>query len=208
MSLPIVEFIIPTYNRPHSLMMTIHSIYSQSADNWRISVVADAPYDGFEKVKNYFDGDDRITFDCLQGPHNDWGHTPRIHGLQKSNHPWNIMTGDDNYYFPCFLEAFNMCIVKPDVNFVFCDMYHNYSNYEYGSSELRQVELPPGYSEKYRYEGMDIGAFATRTELAKQIPFHKHLHWADGKFAADYWNEFCRSNGNIIKITKAFYVHN
>lgn len=199
------EFIIPTYDRPNQLMMTIHSIYSQSVDNWRITVVVDAPYKGLDKVIKYFDGDDRIRFDTTlkNGPHNDWGHTPRIRGMEIAEEEWLIMTGDDNYYFPCFLEAFSSA-VDDNTLFIFCDMYHNYSGYDYGSSELRKIPIPGGF----RYEGLDIGAFATRTKLAKQIPFYRHLHWADGKFAADYWEKHCKVHGSIKKIPKGFYVHN
>lgn len=194
------EFVIPTYNRPAGLMMVINSIYCQSVDNWSISVVADAPYDGYEKIVKFYEGDDRIRFHMLEGgPHKDWGHTPRIYGKENAVEEWLIMTGDDNYYFPCFLEAFNSC-VDDDTNFIFCDMYHNYSGYVYEESQLRRVGN--------RFEGMDIGAFATRTKLAQQIPFRKELHWADGQFAAEYWQAFCTKEGAIKRIPKGFYVHN
>ena len=41
-----IEFIIPTYNRPHQLMGVISSIFSQTSPNWKIHVVADGVYDG------------------------------------------------------------------------------------------------------------------------------------------------------------------
>lgn len=194
------EFVIPTYNRPNELMMTIHSIYSQSAKNWKISVVADAPYKGLDKIIKYFDGDDKISFHTLEGgPHKDWGHTPRIHGMMNATEEWLIMTGDDNYYFPCFLDAFNSCIDEK-TNFIFCDMYHNYTGYVPEKSELRKIGN--------RYEGMDIGAFATRTKFAKTIPFRKELHWADGQFAGEYWEAYCLEQGAIKHINRGFYVHN
>jgi len=194
------EFVIPTYNRPHQLMMTIHSIYSQTVNNWKISVVADAPYNGLDKVINYFDGDSRISFKILDGgPHNDWGHTPRIYGMMNASEEWLVMTGDDNYYLPCFLEAFNSC-VDEKTNFIYCDCLHNYGGYVPGESQLRKVGN--------RYEGLDIGAFATRTKMAKTIPFRKELHWADGQFAADYWDMYCKEYGSIKHMKKLFYIHN
>ena len=199
------EFVIPTYKRPHQLMMTINCIYSQTVDNWRISVVADADYEGYSKVVDYFKGDDRIRFHTLEGgPNNDWGHTPRIYGMQNAKEGWLIMTGDDNYYFPCFLEYFNRC-VDDKTNFIFCDFYHNYTNYIPETAELRRIDTLDGNS---RYEGLDVGCYATRSELAKKIPFQKHLHWADGQFAADYWSAFCREEGAIKKVNHRFYVHN
>ena len=57
-----IEFVIPTYNRPHQLMSMICSIFSQTSPNWKIHVVADAFYDGYQKVKDYFENDERIKF--------------------------------------------------------------------------------------------------------------------------------------------------
>ena len=37
-----IEFIIPTYNRPNQLLTVIGSILSQTNSNWKIHVVADA----------------------------------------------------------------------------------------------------------------------------------------------------------------------
>lgn len=208
------EFVIPTYKRPHQLMMTINCIYSQTATNWRISVVADAPYEGYDKVVDYFKGDDRIRFHTLEGgPHRDWGHTPRIYGMNNAQEEWLIMTGDDNYYFPCFLEAFNQNITE-STNFIFCNMYHNYSNYVLDRCGIRKIPYGQNGSETlYRYEGMDIGVFATRTKLAQTVTFEKELHWADSKFAADYWEKHCMEGGKLkpgsaVHIDHAFYVHN
>ena len=57
-----IEFVIPTYNRPHQLMGVISSIFSQTSPDWKIHVVADGIYDGYQKVKDYFYGDERIKF--------------------------------------------------------------------------------------------------------------------------------------------------
>ena len=49
-----IEFIIPTYNRPNQLLTVIGSILSQTNSNWKIHVVADAIYPGYENVKDFF----------------------------------------------------------------------------------------------------------------------------------------------------------
>ena len=201
------EFIIGAYGRPNELMMEINSIYAQKAKNWKIHVISDGDYDGFDRVKKYFEGDDKIKFSTVYGPngrYNDWGFSPRQYGIDQSTADWIIMTGDDNYYFPVFLDNFNAC-VDGETNFIFCNMMHNYSNYVPEKTELRKVIYPDGF---FRYEGIDIGCFASRAKYAKQIEIQKHLHWADGQYVADYWEKFCKEPKSIKKIDQVFYVHN
>lgn len=200
-----VEFIIPAYDMPSQLMMCVGSIMSQTANNWKVTVVCDGEFKGLNKILQYFEGEDKIRFHVMEGgPHNDWGHTPRKWGLENATEEWVIMTGHDNYYFPPFLDAFNKAI-DDKTHFVFCDMYHNYADYVYETSQLRKVVFPNG---SWRMEGLDIGAFASRREMAVQIPFNTELHWADGLFAAMYWEKFCKESGSIKHIPKGYYVHN
>jgi glycosyltransferase involved in cell wall biosynthesis len=189
-----VEFIIPTYNRPHHLMCVINSIYSQTNPNWRIHVVADAIYDGYDKVKNYFIDDEKIKFSELEGPHNDWGHTARQYGVDNSKSEWVVMSGDDNYYVPHFLDYF-LNSVDGETTFVFCDMIHNWINNEY-------VYLKT-YPKK---DHIDIGCFMSKTEMAKQIRLDKTRGDADGLFVEEYLTKF--PNGKIMYIPKPLYVHN
>jgi glycosyltransferase involved in cell wall biosynthesis len=201
------EFVIPAYGKPHHLMMAIESIYCQTVSNWKISVYADGQYDGFDKVGKYFDGDDRISFEVMESRSNDWGHSPRVHGMMKATEEWLIMTGDDNYYMPCFVEAFTSC-AKENANFIFCDFLHNYSGYVPEKARLDKVQFQHNGIIGHRYEGMDIGCFATRTKLAQTVPYNKKLHWADGQFAADYWEAHCKHPESIVHINRHFYVHN
>ncbi len=201
------EFVVSYYNSPSNLMMCLGSIMSQTANNWKIHVVADGDSGdpkSYQKIINYFDGDTRIQFSRTESRSNDFGYTPRDYAIKRSTSDWIVMTGHDNYYFPVFLEAFNACI-DDKTNFIFCDMYHNYSNYEYGKAELRKIVYPNGF---VRYEGIDLGCYASRTKFAKQIEIEKTLHWADGKYVADYWTKFCSDDGAIKKINRSFYVHN
>ena len=56
-----IEFIIPTYNRPEKLMVMLSSIKAQSVDRWKVHVVADAIYDGYQEIKDYFKNDERFS---------------------------------------------------------------------------------------------------------------------------------------------------
>ena len=189
-----IEFVIPTYNRPHQLMGVISSIFSQTSPNWKIHVVADGVYDGYQKVKDYYYGDERIRFTELNGPHKDWGHTPRNYGLEHSTEEWVVMTGDDNYYMPVFVEEF-LNVVDKDTHFVFCNMVHNWTNKQY----LVINSIP-------KLGGIDIGNFMSRSDLAKKIKLDVAIEQSDGLFVEEYLRKY--NQGTIKKINKPLYVHN
>lgn len=189
-----IEFIIPTYNRPNQLMTVISSIFSQTSPNWSIHVVADGIYDGYQKVKDYFIGDNRIKFTELNGPHKDWGHTPRNYGLEHATEEWIVMTGDDNYYVPIFVDSF-LSAVDDSTHFVLCNMIHNWVNNEY-----HYINSVP------RLGAIDIGNFMVRTQLAKKIKLDIKKIDADGYFVEEYLTKY--SEGSIKKINKSLYVHN
>ncbi len=190
-----IEFIIPTYNRPNQLMGVISSIFSQRSDKWKIHVVADAPYDGYQKVKDYFHGDERIKFSELEGPHKDWGHTPRNYGLEHATEDWVVMSGDDNYYMPVFVDHFLEVGEKGGVHFVYCDMIHNWVN-----SEYHHIKSQP------RYGAIDIGNFMTKRENAQKLRLNVSQVAADATFVEDYLRKFNREGVRYIQ--KPLYVHN
>lgn len=190
-----IEFIIPTYNRPDKLMVILLSLKAQTVDRWKVHVVADALYDGYQEVKDYFKNDPRFKFSELNGPHKDWGHTARNYGLEHAEEEWVVMSGDDNYYVPVFVEIFLEEVkLRKDVNFVHCNLVHNWINNDYVALQ----SIP-------RVNAIDIGNFMTRTEFAKQLRLDVTKATADGLFVEEYINKF---GGNIIHIPKILYVHN
>ena len=195
-----IEFIIPTYNRPYQLLTILGSIFSQTNTNWKIHVIADADYEGYSEIKKLFNiNSNKIKFTQLNGPHNDWGHTPRLYGLENATEEWIVMSGDDNYYTPNFVNEFIQNIDN-NTNFIYCDMLHNH-NTTHTSAYKYFVSKP-----EINY--IDIGNFATRTSFAKQISFNRGSYAADGEFVEKYITTFCKENNNIKKIEKALYIHN
>lgn len=190
-----IEFVIPTYNRPHQLMTIISSIFSQRDDRWKIHVVADGVYDGYQKVKDYFIGDERIKFSELEKPSQDWGHTPRNYGLKHATEDWVVMSGDDNYYTPVFVDHFLNAAKPAGTNFVFCDMIHNWND-----SQYYYVKSEPVYGK------IDIGNFMTKRIYAQQLKLDVTNNAADAKFVEEYLNKFTKIG--VKYIPKPLYVHN
>ena len=193
-----IEFIIPTYNRIDLLMTCISSIVGQTNPNWTIHVVADCPPEEDQlriaNIAAYYESDDRIKFSVLDKRYNDWGHTPRNYGLQKATEEWVVMTGEDNYYVPTFVENF-LSVVRDDVNFVFCDMVHNWVKDNYIPVKC-DIE----------FGKIDIGNFMTRTLNSQKLKLNTGIEQADYMFVEQYLARFYE--GQIIKIDKILYVHN
>lgn len=194
-----IEFVIPAYGRPYPLLTIIGSILSQSNKNWKIHVVADGDFTGYGEIKNFFSGIEKIKFTELNGPHNDWGHTPRNYGLKNATEEWVIMTGDDNYYTPNFVDTF-LSNINEQTNFIYCDMLHNH--------ETHHTKPYTYFSSQPKINYIDIGNFASRASLAKEIPLNPKSFAADGEFVEEYLKLFCQNSNSIKKINQALYVHN
>lgn len=190
-----IEFIIPTYNRPNHLMCLLNSIVVQTSDMWSVHVIADCPPEGtLDKVIKYFEGDDRIKFTILPERYNDWGHTPRNYGLVNSTEDWVIMTGEDNYYTPFFVEYF-LNEVTPNTHFVYCNMVHNWLGNTY-----------PAIVCQPKHGGVDIGNFMVRRCNIQDMRLNVNEIQADGVFVDEYLNKY--PDGEIKHVNKFLYTHN
>lgn len=191
-----IEFIIPTYSRVNHLITLISSLMAQSNPNWKAHIVADCPPEDIQnKIKGVVDffNDKRIKLTILPERYNDWGHTPRQYGVNKSTEEWVIMTGEDNYYVPEFVNS--MLVEGKNQHFVYCDMVHNWINQEY---------IP--IKTKLNLGHIDIGAFMVKTNLAQKIKLRVNEEWADWYFVEEFVNKF--KYANIKKVNKVLYVHN
>jgi len=188
---PIVEFILPTFNRYKELRMTLSSIVIQTVRNWKVTVVIDnSKDDDMVKVVGSF-GDDRIKYLFTGNRYNDWGHTPREIGKQQADAHYVIMSGDDNYYTPNFVKELGLASANHP-GMIYWDMVHSHYNYQY-------FKCVPAYNQ------IDMGAFATRSDLAKQIKLGTGFA-ADGTYVEDFKKKF--TNEKIVKINKVLFVHN
>ena len=187
----LVDFIIPTYNRPAPLKCMLSSLVAQTNPYWGAHVVIDNPEDveNVKLVESF--NDPRIRWTKLDKRYNDWGHTPREYGKQKSEAKYIIMTGDDNYYTPNFVaEIAPLCSVE--VGMIYWDMVHSHYKYSYFNCMPANGQI-------------DMGAFATRRDLAQQITLGKEYD-ADGRFVDDFKRKF--PTQSISKIKKVLFVHN
>lgn len=191
-----IEFIIPTYNRPKQLLTCLSSLFSQNNDNYVVHVVADAPYQGFNDVMDVFKKQDNLKVSTLNGPHKDWGHTARNYGLDKATEDWVVMSGDDNYYTPVFVDNFLRAVnMGTNVGFVYCDLVHNWLREDY-----IHIKSEP------KVGRIDIGNFMVRRSMIGDQRLDPSQAISDGLFVTEYLNRNKRIG--VIKIDKILYVHN
>lgn len=188
----LVDFIIPTYHRLAPLTSMLASLVAQTNGHWKANVIIDGT-DHLNEITDIIDifNDPRITHTVTDKRYNDLGHTPREIGKQMSAADYIIMTGDDNYYTPNFIEEIKpLCELKTGM--IYWDMVHSHYNYSY-------FKCTPGNGQ------IDMGAFATRRDLAQQIKLNTRYD-ADGWFVEEFKHRF--PTQSITKINKVLFVHN
>lgn len=187
----LVDFIIPTYDRPEPLRCMLASLMAQSDSDWIATVIQDGTdrNESHDVVRSF--DDERISHLATSRRWNDWGHTLREKGKQSSKAKYIIMTCDDNYYTPNLVSELRNAINDAPA-MVYWDMVHSHYNYQL-------FKCTPAFNQ------IDMGAFATRTDLAKQIAM-KTSFAADGEFVRDFCNKFPGETKR--KINKILFVHN
>ena len=188
-----IEFIIPTWERPQELKLILQSLMIQTNPNWIGHVVIDGMTDHYREVKDLYQNEERIRFSHIDGPNNDWGHTARNYGLDNTKEEWIVMTGDDNYYVPTFVQNF-LEIVRYNKDFIYCDMVHDMKRDMY---QPIPSKLELGF--------IDIGNFMIRRSVVGDLRLQVDTYEADWKFV----NYIIKhKTKRITKINKVLYVHN
>lgn len=194
------------YKRYRSLPVLIHSFLAQTLQNFKLIVIHDGPDAQMNALLSPYREQypDEFDFCFSEQRHNDYGHTLRDMGIQLADTDYLLITNDDNYYAPKFLEYMFMPVhqqadAPPDI--VFCDMVHSHHN----PGVTRQ--LPYNHFEtRPQRNFIDMGCFIARTALAQQVGFR------DKGFAGDatYFEDLVAAAGQpkITKIPMALFVHN
>lgn len=194
----IVHIISVAYHRAIPLRILIDSFLVQTNPNWRLYIIHDGPPPpAVQSVISSYN-DLRIQFTSTPTVKGNWGHPNRkfMLGQIPLNHrDFVLMTNDDNYYVPTFIEQMLKECRKYDVGFVYCDTLHSYLKYDVLSTEVREGSI-------------DMGAFIVKLDVAKHIGFnHMHIS-ADGLYAVECAT-FCKLRRlKVVKIPKPLFVHN
>ncbi len=197
-----IHIICVAYERVEPLEILIRSFIVQTNKNWILHIVYDgtAPKKILDIIAPFLDGsrkDERIHFYQSPERNQKYGHPNRrtmLKSIETNQDDFILMTNDDNYYIPRFIE-FMLRQINPRVGMVYCDTVHSHAEYDINYSELRE-------------NCVDLGAFIVRATIAKETGFNHDHFSADGTYAEECLKT-CHKKGLIaIKIKKALFVHN
>jgi glycosyltransferase involved in cell wall biosynthesis len=213
---PKLHVICVAYERPLKLRIFIDCLLVQTDQNWQLYIVHDGPPSkemwnmlklfGITQ-KNRVTKDDKIEF-CysVERYHSDkkqtWGHPNRramLNQLEGNNHDFILITNDDNYYVPTYVETM-LSAVADDIGIIYCDCVHSHVQYQTFHILRCPAEL--------RVKGIDMGAFMVRFDIAKKTGFNHDDFTADGMYAEECYTA-CRIKGlDTVYVHKLLYVHN
>jgi hypothetical protein len=202
--IPTIEIVCVAYKRYGPLKLFVQSILNQTAKNWKLTVYHDGPDEQFDALMNSFahEAPEKIAYRSSEIRHNDWGHSLREEGIRHVTSEYLLITNDDNYYVPLFVQLVTDVIVhETSADVVLFDMVHSHSNP--GGRAL------PAYSyfkTAYQRYSIDIGSAVVRSSLAKQAGFRDKTHDGD----ATYFEDIFRMTPNlkICKLNQVLFVHN
>lgn len=193
------------YKRYKNIPVLIHALLAQTLQNFELLIIHDGPDAAMEKLlAPYRDAHPGvIDFMFSETRFNDYGHSLRDIGLKRAAGDYVLLTNDDNYYAPKFLEYMFAPVrtmdTPPDI--VMCDMIHSHNK------PGGRKQAPYNFFEtKPERLSIDIGCFMARTALARQAGFRDKTHDGD----ATYFEDVVRAAGNpkIVKVPHVLFVHN
>jgi glycosyltransferase involved in cell wall biosynthesis len=197
-----LEIVCTAYERPVLLMTQLCSLAAQTVRNFKILVFHDGYNAEIERVVAKFKDmypniDVRFRFSDVR--YNDYGHSLREIALSESSAEYMLLTNDDNYYTPNFLEDMMPALISGGYDISYCNMIH--------SHEFLDPNNPNGYQPLrtgLRLGAIDIGAFIFDTKLGQRVGFSNKSFEADGHFLEG----LIALGARAYKVEKYLFVHN
>lgn len=191
-----LQIIVAAYdNRIYNFNVFINSFLLQTHKNFILHIVHDgAANQALLDLMHHYSRFCDLRFECIDPPTGVWGHLNRKTALEKLDPNEGdklLITNFDNYYVPVFVEYINKTFTQ-DVDLVYYDFVHSHQGY------MNYKSVP-------EISKIDMGAFITRSKLAKDVGFNSTHYCADGVFIEDYKK---RSNGQACYIDRTLFVHN
>ena len=197
-----LEIVCTAYERPVLLMTQLCSLAAQTKQNFNVIVY----HDGYNPLIEAVVSDFRKLFPNIQTEfkfsdhrYNDYGHSLREIALMEATSKYLLLTNDDNYYTPNFIEELMPALESGNFDISYCNMIHSHMTYRSPS--------PIGYQPLYTQTQLgwiDIGSFIFNTKLGQAAGFSDRGFDADGLFL----ERMMRNGARAFKIEKFLFVHN
>jgi glycosyltransferase involved in cell wall biosynthesis len=201
---PLIEVVCVAYKRYGPLKVLVQSFLNQTAPNWKLTVIHDGADAEFDRIMAALaaEAPDKIKWRATGQRYNDYGHSLRDLGLKDADSDYVLVTNDDNYYIPRFIEILTEAIQKSGADAVYFDMIHSHN--KPGGRPQPSYCL---FETDYKRHSIDMGAAVVRTELAKAAGFRDKTHDGD----ATYFEDVAKAKGKgfkTYKVPRVMLVHN
>ena len=176
---PLVSVIIPTYNRPDYLVLTVDSVLSQTYQNIEIIVVDDASTDNTPQVMSAYG--DRIRY--IREAINTGGEQVILTGLAAAQGKYiNFLDHDDLMYPQKIAHQVQRMEADDQLSMVHCGYHHVDEN---GQLLETITNLPEGYvlDELLRGDFIWSGAPLIRRSCIDQSDIATSLFWCSADWA-------------------------
>jgi len=213
----VLTFVAVAYRRYRQIPVLVHSLAAQTDDRWQLKIYHDGPDERHADVvasaarslvaAGYGEVAGRISYAQTDERQGLYGHPLRAAGLKLATTPWVLLTNDDNYYAPVFVERMLRAAARaPRAAVVACNMIHSHvrTDYEGFGGQERSYGLLKTMPRKCH---IDVGSFMARTELAQAVGFPWTSHDGDG----DYFEALLARAGRhdaFVKVPGVLFVHN
>lgn len=196
-----LHIIVIAYERPVPMRILIDCFISQKTERhqWDMIIVHDGPAsDEVKKTANLYKHDKRIIFIDTNVRVGNWGHENRRETLQLLEgdpDDFVLITNDDNYYVPRFMEMMLNEAEKPKTGMVYCDFLHH--NFDWDVLISRP-----------KVNFIDMGAFIVKLPLAKEVGFAHDVPHSDGLYAEECAARCLQTGLRVAKVVKPIFIHN
>jgi glycosyltransferase involved in cell wall biosynthesis len=189
-----LTIVVATYQQELALDCLLKSLLCQTLQNFKVLIVHDGPSQttpivveacarARPEMFEYFETTNRF---------NDFGHSLRAIGIERTDTEFILLTNGDNYYAPRFVEFMFEAIDKHSLDIAFCDMIHSYT---YGFLRTRPFR-----------NYIDLGCFIAKTAAAKSVGFRDKTFSGDATYFEDLLSDLPMPM--VGKVSKVLMVHN
>ncbi len=197
-----LEIVVVSYKRVPQLRTLIYSLLAQTNRDFSIHIIHDGGDPSTrEAVReiSFQNPELRLKYTETDQRFNDYGHSLRSIGLQQSKADYTLLTNDDNYYVPIFVQEMLNMAKNEKSDIVYCDMVHNHVFLDLPNPVGYQVLISQPVLNR-----IDMGAFIFRTKIGQQIGFNSRAFEADW----DFFDSMQTAGARLSKIEKVLFVHN
>lgn len=193
-----LHIICTVYKKALELGLFINSFLVQTNPNWVLHFVHDGP--ATDEIKTIISNckDNRVMFQETKKVNGHYGHPNRnllLNSIVVKDTDYILITNEDNYYVPVFVEYMLKETVGKSVGIVYCNMVHSYLKYSILNTRLIKNKI-------------DCGSFIVLASVAKKAGFNEIVHNADGIYLEECKRISDNNGMQSIKIEKPLFIHN